>query len=368
MSDSLDSFFNATNQDTSNKEQNDSVDLETEFEKLLKDFINKEDTQALESIINDPANSEFKIAKSSQEEDSYSILDKIANTTIKTVENLSDLDSFLTPSQESDGLDGFLTPPQESDGLDSFISAPSEKKETKPASSDGTNGGLKKEEAALARAVVNFSDGIKYISTKKNIKIPQTDYSEDMLKPNYKPSVGKKIAQYLIDGWEVLNKYDPESMKKLKKNANDIEFVEFATGLSDQDMQMAIVSYVEILVDIGACEKKYEEMKEIIRKNRAKKELYEEYQILNEKRIKLIEKLKSQKFPIDVDKLINNYFKAAQKDPEGAFEALIKNPAMYTPIQFDKMKSRFFGLIKVTPEDGIKMNRKIGDFIKNLKV
>ena len=371
MSDSLDSFFNTTNQNNSNKKQDDNVDLETEFEKLLKDFINNEDAQKLDGIINNPANRDFKIEtsrKDEDEEDSDSILDKLINTPLKNVDKSSGLDGFLSTPEESGGLDGFLTPAPETSALDGFISQPSEKQNVKPIISDGLNRELKKEEAELARAIVNFSDGVRYLTAKKKLKLPQTDYTDEMLKPNYKPSIGKKIAQFLIDGWEVLNKYDPESMKKLRKDANDEEFLDFASTLSDTDMQLVIISYIEILINIEICEAKYSEMRDIIRKNKAKKQLYEECKILNEKRIKLIEKLKQQKFPIDVEKLINNYFKAAQKDPEGAFEALTKNPAMYTPIQFDKMKDKFFGLIKITPEDGIKMNRKIGDFIKNLKI
>ena len=38
------------------------------------------------------------------------------------------------------------------------------------------------------------------------------------------------------------------------------------------------------------------------------------------------------------------------------------------PIEFEKIRPKFFGLIKVTPEDGIKANQKIGKFVKNLKV
>ena len=81
-----------------------------------------------------------------------------------------------------------------------------------------------------------------------------------------------------------------------------------------------------------------------------------------------ITKLKEKDFPIDADRLINNYFRVAQKDPDGSFEALTKNPAMFSPIEFDKIRPKFFGLIKVTPEDGIKANQKIGKFVKNLKV
>ena len=159
-----------------------------------------------------------------------------------------------------------------------------------------------------------------------------------------------------------------QNMKRLSKNATDEEYLVFAESLTDTDMQLAIISYVEILINLEICEVKYEQLKEIAVKNRIKKELYEEYLMLQERKNLFIEKLKEQKFPINVDKLINNYFNAAQKDSKGAFAALTKNPAMFSPIEFDKIKPKFFGLIKVTPEDGIKYNQKIGTFIKKLKI
>ncbi|MBP5698828.1 MAG: hypothetical protein J6W96_04820, partial [Alphaproteobacteria bacterium] len=93
-----------------------------------------------------------------------------------------------------------------------------------------------------------------------------------------------------------------------------------------------------------------------------------QYMELQERKKLFIKKLKEKNFPIDVDRLINNYFRVAQKDPDGSFEALTKNPATFSPIQVEKIPPKFFGLIKVTPEDGIKANQKIGKFIKNLKV
>lgn len=227
---------------------------------------------------------------------------------------------------------------------------------------------LKSEEQDLARAITNFQDAIISMADKKNFKVPETDYKEEMLYPNYKPSTGQKIAQYLLSCWDIINRYDPENMKKLSKDADDEAYLTFAEGLTDTNMQLAIISYVEILINMEACEFNYKQKKEIAQKNKIKKELYDEYMELQERKAKFIMKLKEKNFPIDADKLINNYFRAAQNDASGAFTALTKNPAMFSPIDFDKIKPKFFGLIKVTPEDGIKANQKIGEFIKKLKV
>ena len=82
---------------------------------------------------------------------------------------------------------------------------------------------------------------------------------------------------------------------------------------------------------------------------------------------KFIEAIKAKNFPIDAERLVNNFFKSVRKDPEGAQKILETNPATYAPIQVEKIPPRFFGMIKPKPEDGIRINKEIGKFLKNLK-
>lgn len=350
---SLDAFISQPEAKAQPDNVAEAINLEDEFAKLLNDFIGQD-------------------SKTSTKEDA-----PVAQA------EPQGLDSFITPENVSKSSVTQEKTPSSNVGLDSFITQTvplsdtqnaKEKNEANTAQSaeksvvEKETNGLKAEEYELARAISNFQDGIYSIADKKNLKVPETEYTEEQLKPNYRPSVGKKIAQYMLDCWDLINKADPENMKRLSKNANDEEYLAFAETLSDTDMQLAIISYVEILINLEICEVKYEQKKEIIQKNRIKKELYEEYMELQERKALFIKKLKEKNFPIDVERLINNYFRVAQKDPDGSFEALTKNPAMFSPIEVDKIQPKFFGLIKVTPEDGIKANQKIGKFIKNLKV
>lgn len=351
---SLDAFITTPAAETQQNNTAESFNLEDEFAKLLNDFIGQ-DTKSEETANQKAAAPET---------------------------NTGGLDSFITPTANSTsveqtadigGLDSFISQPSatsgsNNNGLDGFISPSPAAEETQVETATENKSGLKSEEQELARAISNFQDGIYSIADKKNLKVPNTDYTEEMLCPNYKPSVGKKIAQYMLACWDIINKADPENMKRLSKEATDEEYLAFAETLSETDMQLAIISYVEILINLEICEVKYEQKKEIMQKNRIKKELYEEYMELQQRKQLFISKLKEKNFPIDADRLINNYFRVAQKDPDGSFEALTKNPAMFSPIEFDKIRPKFFGLIKVTPEDGIKANQKIGKFVKNLKV
>ncbi|MCM1508791.1 MAG: hypothetical protein NC177_16915 [Ruminococcus flavefaciens] len=349
---SLDVFLTPDNAEKAPQETSDVVNLEDEFAKLLNNFISQP-AQPVQS-------------QNNTKQDESKGLDSFVTPTTQAQTTVG-LDSFISPApQSSQGLDSFVTSNNAAPagGLDSLVSST----ETASDKKEEDVNGLKTEERELARAVSNFQDGVYALADKKSFKVPTTDYNEEMLKPNYKPSTGKKIAQYMLACWDIINKYDPENMKRLSKDASDEDYLAFAETLSDTDMQLSIISYVEILINLELCEVSYEQRKEIIQKNRIKRELYEEYMELQERKATFIRKLKEKNFPIDVDKLINNYFRTAQKDPDGSFEALTKNPAMFSPIEFDKIKPKFFGLIKVTPEDGIKANQKIGAFIKKLKV
>ncbi|MBP3687873.1 MAG: hypothetical protein J6J35_05880 [Alphaproteobacteria bacterium] len=346
----LDSFLTTAPEAPEQNAQ--AVNLEDEFAKLLNNFI----TEKVETK-------------------------ETPQPTQSSTSELNGLDSFVTQSQsETTGLDDFLTPTEETQSangysstqdnssLDALITSAEVPAPVSANETENAENPMHSEEQELARAVTNFQDGVYALAEKKNLKMPQTDYTNEMLVPNYKPSVGKKIAQYLLACWDLINKYDPENMSRLSPDANDEEYLTFAESLNDTDMQLSIISYVEILINMEICEVQYEQKRELALKNRIKKELYEEYMELQERKNTFKQKLKEKNFPIDTDKLIDNYFRAAQKDAEGAFKALTKNPAMFSPIQFEKMRPRFFGLIKVTPEDGIKANQKIGEFIKKLKV
>lgn len=361
--DSLDAFLTA-DMPAEEKKNNKDTSLEDEFAKLLNDFINQDKPAAK------PDNKKTEDSLDSFLESSGSGLDSFLTSSVVPSENTPAAQPQQT-SFNAESVENAAQPTEVENlsGLEvqSVFAAPETAPENIQADDTAANR-LKQEEQELARAVANFQDGIVAMADKKNLKVPDTDYKEDMLYPNYKPSIGKKIAQYLLACWDIMNKYDPENMKRLSKDAGDEEYLAFAETLNDTDMQLAIISYVEILINLEICEVSYEQKKEILQKNRIKRELYEEYMELQERKALFIKKLKEKDFPVDAERLIGNYFRVAQKDPDGSFNALVKNPAMFSPIEFEKIRPKFFGLIKVTPEDGIKANQKIGHFIKKLKV
>lgn len=227
---------------------------------------------------------------------------------------------------------------------------------------------LSSDELELAQAYANFTDAISAIAIMHEVVMPEFYFRPEMLVPNYKPSVGKKIVSDASMCWDVMLQAFPERLANLNPMSSDEEFLNFAEGLSDQNLQLAIISYVEILIDIENCEISYEEKRLKAQRKRIERELYEEYQRRRERKLKFAQEIKKRNFPVDAERLINNYFKTSAKDEKGAYEALIKNPAVYAPIEINKIKPRFFGLLKVTPKDGIRENHRLGEFLKHLKV
>ena len=223
------------------------------------------------------------------------------------------------------------------------------------------------DESELAQAYQNFIDAVSAIADQHEIAMPSLVFSPESMIPNYKPSIGKKIVSDTLSLWDVLFTVFPEKLSTLNPNSTDEQFLNFAENLSDQNLQLAIISYVEILIDIENCEISYEEKRLKAQRKRIEKALYEEYQKRRERKERFIKAVAERNFPINAERLINNYFKTAAKDAKGAFEVLTTNPSVYAPIENEKIKPRLFGLMKVTPEDGIRENHRIGVYLKKLK-
>lgn len=227
--------------------------------------------------------------------------------------------------------------------------------------------GLLPEEKSLFDAYRNFRDTIFVIADKHQLQAPIFNISPDILYPKYKPSIGRAIAKDSTIGWDILLKTHATRLSSIDYNATDEQLLDFAEKTTDEELQLAIISYVEILIEIEGCEISYERRKIASRKKRIEREIYLEYKEREERIKRYIEKIKKQSFPIDEEQLVKNYFKTAKKDEEGAFQALITSPATFSPILHNKIKAKFFGIVKPKPQDGIKINQRIGSFLKNLK-
>ena len=267
----------------------------------------------------------------------------------------------------------------ELEGIDTGIEEPTSQPEQPTAPADTApqpqspapkNKGpeLDTNEKALFDAYKNFSNSIVMMASMNDLPAPNFRLDTSLLIPHYRYKTGSLIASEAVDGWDIMLKLHPEELQGLSPDASDEELLDFAEHCEDEILQLAIISYVEILIEMEGCEIAIEERRLKAQRRKIEKEIYEEHQRRIERKQRYIEAIKKKDFPIDAERLVTNYFRTAQKDPDGAYQVLINNPAVYAPIDTAKIKPRFFGLIKPTPQDGIRVNREIGEFLKRLKV
>lgn len=223
-------------------------------------------------------------------------------------------------------------------------------------------------ERELMKAYNNFLESVYTIAGIDGVEAPDFTLTASMMIPNYRPQIGQILSEDVLQGWDLLLHLHYDELKDLDMKSSDDGFLNYAEKLTNPNLQFAIVSYVEILIELESCEISYEDKKMRARRRKIEKEFIEEQRRKNERKKKFIDAVAAKNFPIDADRLVTNYLKTANKDPKGAFEALTENPAIYAPIQNDKIKPRLFGLIKKSSKDGIRMNKMIGKFMKKLKV
>lgn len=295
------------------------------------------------------------------EDDFEKLLNNFINTKTDETEDKNDDSAFIKLSEEDEKADEQIVNEIDQDLVASLAAG----KEAAVEQANQPNLGC--DESELAQAFINFKTSVNKLAGEKLKRKFECDFEIDDLYPNYKPSVGRILSNDMVNGWLLLTEMYPNDVGKFSPSSSDEEFLNFAEKLTNQDLQLAIISYVEVLIDMESCELSYQAKLVKYRETHIKRIMYEEYLARKERQQRFVEAIKKRNFPIDAERLVANYFRVAQKDFDGAYKALTTNPAIFAPIDFSKIKPRFFGLIKVTPKDGIRLNIEIGKFLKKLK-
>ncbi len=223
------------------------------------------------------------------------------------------------------------------------------------------------EERRLYDAMSNFIASVANLAESKNMSMPATEFSGKILYPRFRPKKAKSISQDIVTCWNVMLEAEPVRLSSLPMNASDEQILEFAEKTTNENLQMSLISYVESLIEIEGCEIAYNMRKAKAEKRKIERRIYEEHQQRIETMKRYVKAIEEQHFPINAERLVSNYFKTARHDPEGAKKMLENNPATFAPIEVNKIPPRFFGMIKPKPEDGIRINKEIGRFLKNLR-
>ena len=301
----------------------ENIDMDEEFDRLLDEFINNE--------LKDVDVPEF--SKPKKKERSFSVSEEKQSTPEKE-------ESVEVPVAEEPAM---LTE------LEKLILT------------------LGKEEQSLFNAYTNFANAIIMMCEPTDIEFPEFALMAENLLPRYKPNVANLINDELLQCWDIMLAIYPDKLKNLNPAATDDELLNFAEKETDELLQLAIISYVVIFIEMEGCDIAYETRRVKAKKKRIERQIREEHEARQLKIRSYIEKIEMKHFPINAERLVVNYFKTARKDPNGAYEILVNNPATYAPIDTDKIPDRLFGLIKSKPEDGIRVNHEIGEFMRKLK-
>lgn len=132
--------------------------------------------------------------------------------------------------------------------------------------------------------------------------------------------------------------------------------------------QQLIIAYLTVMVDMQIIQEKLR-LKDMKRENQ--KIADDIRQIDADERAVMaafVAAIERKHFPVNAKKLIKNYFTLSKKDPEKAYKTLTTNPLFFSPILMEKMPKKFFGLVKPNAKDAMAVNKRLGAFLKNLKV
>ena len=348
-----------------NKKDNSSIELASVFEEEeieLPDSKTEDDDEEFNRLLNDFIASELKDIDTEIEEKKEEIAQdaKVRHVVRQPAERGEPAKSTQRTSDESPA-------PTASQPRQTNDPTPAIDKQAPAPLPDKNKIVLQEEEEALFSAFQNFQNAIETMAAQFDLKTPKFAVTEELLYPRYKPKVSAVFTDATLDGWDIILKAHSADLKDLRPDAGDDDILNFAEKEEDETLQLALISYVEVLIEIESCEIAYESRRIKAKKRWLEKKIIEEHEARQAKIKKYIALIEEQKFPINSERLVINYFKTARKDPDGAREILITNPATYSPIEVAKIPPRLFGLIKSKPEDGIKFNRIIGNFLKKLK-
>lgn len=184
--------------------------------------------------------------------------------------------------------------------------------------------------------------------------------------------VDKDVYEAILDDLVEMTPFIPELERVTESNmplekAMQLELQKIQKMGKPSAGQKIAIAYMMIMADMQAISYKLE-MRQI---EEEEEDTIDEIKSIEEEEKEMkrafTEAIKRKNFPVDAEKLVRNYFSLAKKDPDKAYQTLITNPLFFSPIQMERLPSRFFGLVKPGPKDAIAVNKKLASFLKNLK-
>lgn len=137
---------------------------------------------------------------------------------------------------------------------------------------------LYQEERQLYDAYKNFTSAIKTMALQSGKDEPEFSFSPAELYSRFRPSRGKLMNNDILKGWEIMLDCQATRLSSLPAHPSDEQILEFAEKTTDETLQMALISYVEILIEMEGCEINYNQRKAKAEKRKIERQIYEEHQ------------------------------------------------------------------------------------------
>ena len=149
---------------------------------------------------------------------------------------------------------------------------------TYPEEEQSTIHNLQREERQLYDAYHNFRNAVTAVAQKAELEVPAFQFTAGQLYPRFRPNRTQKLNQDIFNGWKLLAMAQPIRLSSLPANASDEQILSFAEKTTDENLQNALISYVEILIELDGCEIAYNVRKAKAEKRKIEREIFEEQQ------------------------------------------------------------------------------------------
>lgn len=241
---------------------NNDILEDDDFEKLLDSFINDSTDDIEEDVDGKVSDRINKLKNPELETQAEETNDDILHDEDMLIP-LDDNDKAINAQMTDEDLDQAL--------VSSLQDAKAEAQDVKEQPALGSD------ESELAQAFLNFYNSVNKLSNTLLKQPYECNFEVDDLYPNYKPSTGQILSNDLVHGWVLLVGMFPNELGKFSPSSSDEEFLNLAEKISNSDLQLAIISYVEILIDIESCELSYQAKLIQHQEKYIKRLMYEEY-------------------------------------------------------------------------------------------
>ena len=114
------------------------------------------------------------------------------------------------------------------------------------------------EEKRLFEAIINLIKSSINCAKEADLDIDKFYIEINDILPRFNPKRTQNLTKNILQAWNLLIKSQPERLANLPLNASDEQILNYAEKTTNKNLMAALISYVETLIELDACEMDYE--------------------------------------------------------------------------------------------------------------